>query len=118
MALKYTAQIKPKSEDKTSYRRRKTVAAIDQQIKLAVELDDAVTSRKAWFWPADDGYLLSIRYGRKDLELAKGMFSIKCNGIDEVEQALRDVRSMTLKGDLDEPLRMVSEAIRSRFRPD
>jgi hypothetical protein len=60
-------------------------------------------------------YFVPIKYGRHPLELKKGMFSVQCQDLDEVEHVLCTFRGMALKGDLDEHLSQVSQNIRKTF---
>jgi len=63
-----------------------------------------------------ESYFVPIRYGRQPIELKKGMFSIQCRDVAEVEKALRAVRALVLTGNFDAQLQKVSEEIRERFR--
>ena len=82
------------------YVRRK---GIDKQIMVCEGLlegkdvvRDQYTGRKIpqWFWRDDSGsYYLSINYGKSPIELAKGKFSIVCNGWEQVKSSLETVKS-------------------------
>jgi len=65
---------------------------------------------------ADGTYYLPINYGKQALELQKGMVSIECQNLDEVEHALCEVRGMVLAGKLDDQLQNASSAIREKFK--
>lgn len=60
-------------------------------------------------------YFLPIKYGRQQIELKKGMFSILCKGPSEIEEALGSVREMVLGGQFDDQLARASTEIRKRF---
>jgi hypothetical protein len=100
--LKLTAATKPQQVSPVQQRRNKLVRRIDEQIELAsallqgkhfsavkvrnitdkeTGLRRAVESSKrvkAWWFKQDNGKLaLSVRYGAKVLELAKGKFAVE-----------------------------------------
>ena len=117
MDLKLTTAQKPQKADRTTERRSKLVQQIDQQSAKLDEVSDGKSVHGLWFWRVDDGtYLLSIRYGRRDLELSKGMFSIACEDLSAVKTTLEKVREMTLAGELDEALEKASAALRAKFK--
>lgn len=60
-------------------------------------------------------YFVPIKYGRHTLELKKGMFSIQCQNLDDVEHVLCTFRGMVLNGELDDHLVRVSGEIWKRF---
>ena len=69
-----------------------------------------------WFWTDEDGNIfLPIKYGKKELELSKGKFSIQCSSLDDVENSLDSVKSLVMRGALDQILTQVSEEIRKKF---
>ena len=72
--------------------------------------------RAAWAWMDDTGsYFLPIKYGRQQIELKKGMFSILCKDPSEIEEALTAVREMVLGGEFDDQLAKASTEIRKKF---
>lgn len=119
MALTFAAQKKPRTLDRVSQRRQKIITGIDQQVLLLDQHRQGQPMKSAWFWRGDDGrYFLSIRYGRSEVELEKGMFSIQCADLDGVADALKEVRAMVLKGKLDESLQKASDTLRAKFKAD
>ena len=119
MALTFAAHRKPRTLDRVSQRRQKIIAGIDQQIAVLDQHRQGQPVKNAWFWQDGDGrYFLSIRYGRSEVELAKGMFSIECADIAAVGDALKEVRAMVLKGKLDEGLQKASDTLRAKFKAD
>lgn len=57
---------------------------------------------KPWWWTAEDGKTcLTIRYGAKPLELAKGRNAIETDGIDGVISTLGIIKSAVEAGELD-----------------
>jgi hypothetical protein len=117
MELKFAAAAKPSKLRPEVSRRQKLVSRIDQQIGLVRQASEGQLSRAAWFWMDEKGdFYLPIKYGRRQLELKKGMFSIQCSNLDEVEHSLCAIRAMTLKGDMDEQLALASKRIREKFQ--
>jgi len=116
MELKFVSNQKPGKVDVTTLRRQKLVCRIDQQIGLVRSVIEGHVSRSSWFWMDETGtYFVSIKYGRHILELKKGMFSVQCQNLDEVEHVLCTFRGMVLTGDMDDNLNRVSRDIRKRF---
>lgn len=117
MELKFVSNQKPTKVDVTTLRRQKLVRRIDQQIGFVRSMIEGHEPRGSWFWMDETGtYFVPIKYGRYTLELKKGMFSVQCQNLDEVEHVLCTFRGMVLKGDLDDHLTRTSNDIRQRFR--
>jgi len=116
MELKFVSNQKPGKVDVTTLRRQKLVRRIDQQIGLVRSVIEGHDPRGSWFWMDETGrYFVPIKYGRHTLELKKGMFSVQCQNVDEVEHVLCTFRGMVLNGELDNHLVRVSGEIRKRF---
>lgn len=119
MKLKLTSKSRPKTISPDVQRRERLVHRIDQQIGYVRQIIEGQRPRAAWLWMSTDGtYYLPIKYGKQNLELQKGMVSIECENLDEVEHALCEVRTMVLAGKLDDQLEKASAAIRQRFQKD
>jgi hypothetical protein len=116
------AEYKPGSVRSPVARRREKLAfKVDEQIKLAIDSTyrptKIVWSRSAdgtehkveqpkrikrWWVEAADGTVqLTVRYGAKPLELAKGKNAIALNSKAEVEGTLRKLQLAVLSGELD-----------------
>ena len=116
MELQFAAASRPELANEFVQRRQKLVSRIDQQIGYVRQIIDGKQIRAAWAWMDDAGsYLLPIKYGRHALELKKGMYSIVCKDMDEVEHALCTVRALVLDGQFDAQLKKVSSEIRERL---
>ena len=63
-------------------------------------------------------YFLPIKYGRQQIELKKGISSMLCKNIPEVDSVLQTVRQMVLNGDFDDQLAKAALRIRKRFGAD
>lgn len=117
MKLKLTSKSRPKTVTPEVQRRERLIHRIDQQIGYVRQIIEGQRPRAAWVWMSTDGtYYLPIKYGKQILELQKGMVSIECQNLDEVEHALCEVRQMILAGQLDDQLKKASSAIRNRFQ--
>ena len=117
MELKFVSNQKPGKVDVTTLRRQKLVRRIDQQIVLVRSVIEGHDTRGSWFWMDETGtYFVPIKYGRHTLELKKGMFSIQCQNVDEVEHVLCTFRGLVLNGELDDHLVRISGEIRKRFK--
>ncbi len=109
-------------------RRRKLVDKIDQQISLSSDPAYAPTKivtvtdsegnqhrrevakriKRWWIVNADDTVQLTVRYGSKPIELAKGKNAIECASASEVSTVLTKVKEAVLKGELDAALNSVT----------
>ncbi|OJA06899.1 DUF6641 family protein [Halomonas sp. QHL1] len=103
-------------------RRNKLVDKIDEQISLATDAgfaptktkwvtDEDGTQRKVeyakrvkrwWTHGAGGSVLLTVRYGSKPLEFAKGKQAIELANVEEVEPTLQKIKEAVLAGELDE----------------
>jgi hypothetical protein len=138
--LKLSAAQKPGSVSPVQQRRNKLAKRLWEQIELAkaqqagtqfsptkfrtytdkesgvrkqVEVNKRV---KQWWFTADSGKLaLSVRYGTKVLELAKGKFAIEFASTDELVNVLDVVRTATLEGELDAAIENAANKLRSGF---
>ena len=117
MKLKFSNKTRPTNVKPEIQRREKLVNRLDQQIGYVRQMVEGNRPRGSWVWMDEAGtYFLSIKYGKQILELQKGMTSIECSNLDEVEHALCEVRVMTLAGALDSQLEAASTKIRMRFK--
>ncbi|MFE2008994.1 DUF6641 family protein, partial [Pseudomonas guariconensis] len=66
---------------------------------------------KRWWVANSDGTVqLTVRYGSKPLELAKGKNAIQCSDIKEISMVLGKVKEAVLNGELDAMLETVTVA--------
>jgi hypothetical protein len=117
MDLKFAAIAKPKPLTPESQRRQKLVRRIDKQITLVREMIEGKQPQHSWVWTDEAGtHFVPIRYGRHPIELKKGMFSIQCKDLDEIEHAFCIVRAKVMNGEFDDQLTQLSLDIRTRFQ--
>jgi hypothetical protein len=120
-------------------RRQKLASKIEEQIELARcqkngtlyapkrlktvtnELGERVvietTKRvKEWFWTTQNNKInLSIRYGSKTLELAKGKNAIELGSQDELIETLALIQQVVIGGELDEAITNASDKLKAGF---
>jgi len=105
----------------TIHRRRKLVAKIDEQIRYATDSSYQPTKqtwhkdsegreqrvtvpkrvRRWWTVRSDGTVLLTVRYGSRALELAKGKNAIVVNSVKELPTVLKRLSEAVDKGEFD-----------------
>ena len=138
--LKLVASQKPTSLPPVMQRRNKLVKRIWEQIELAkaeqsgttfapvkfrsytdketgarkqVEMNKRV---KSWVFTADNGKLaLSVRFGPKVLELAKGKFAVEIGARSDVVNVLEVVKKAVENGELDAAIDNAAKKLRDGF---
>jgi hypothetical protein len=139
-ALKLTAAQKPTQMSGVQQRRNKLAKRVHEQIELLKAQQAGTTYApikfrtykdtetgarkqievakrvKCWWFGADNGKLaLSVRYGSRVLELAKGKFAIEVANERDLLSALELVKSATLAGELDSAIDNASNKLRAGF---
>jgi uncharacterized protein with von Willebrand factor type A (vWA) domain len=72
---------------------------------------------RQWWWTADNGKLcLTVRYGAKVLELAKGKTAIELAGAEALVTVLETVKAAVAAGELDAAITATSGAVRNSFK--
>ena len=128
-------------ENKTSpvlQRRQKLIKKIDEQILLAhaalngetysptkfknIVNAEGITEYKqmpkrirAWWWETGSKFNLSIRYGARVIELAKGKNSIELDNLAAVLPTLDLIKKAVEAGELDEAITAVSKTVLLNF---
>ncbi len=93
-------------------KRIKTVTNADGN-RVSVEATKRV---KEWFWTAAGNKIyLSIRYGSKILELAKGKNAIELATSDELIATLSQLKDAVLAGEFDDAMSLASNKLRAGF---
>ncbi len=139
--LKLVAAQKPTQMPAIQQRRNKLVKRLWEQIELAkaqqtgtvftakkfrtikdtetgLRKEVETTKRvKAWWFVADNGKLaLSVRYGTKVLELAKGKWAVEVAGEKDLVPVLELLKGAVLAGELDAQIDAASDKLREGFR--
>jgi hypothetical protein len=138
--LKLTAAQKPTSLPAAQQRRNKVVKRIWEQIELARAAQNGTTFApvkfrsytdketgqrkqvethkrvKQWWFTADNGKLaLSVRFGPKVLELAKGKYAVEVADKSELVNVLEVVRTAVENGELDTAIENAANKLRDGF---
>lgn len=137
--LKLTAAQKPTHIPQVQQRRNKLVLRLWEQAELAkaqlsgahyaakkmrtitdadgVRKEVEVNKRvKAWWFTADNGKLaLSVRYGTKVLELAKGKYAVEVAAEKDLVQTLDVIKAAVLAGELDAAIDTAANKLKAGF---
>ena len=71
---------------------------------------------KQWWFIADNGKLaLSVRYGARLLELAKGKYAVELASEKELVPTLEIIKAAVLAGELDAAIDVASNKLRDGF---
>lgn len=138
--LKLTTAQKPTNIPQVQQRRIKLVKRLWEQAELAkaqqagttfspikfrTHTDKATGERrqvetnkrvKAWWFVAENGKLaLSVRYGTKVLELAKGKYAVEVAAEKDLVATLNVIRDAVLAGELDAAIDNAANKLRAGF---
>lgn len=138
--LKLTAAQKPTQMSPVQQRRNKLAKRLWEQMELAKaqqtgstfaptrfrSVKDATTGErkqveqakriKQWWFVADNGKLvLSVRYGTKVLELAKGKWAVEVGSEKDLVPTLELLKGAVLDGELDAQIEAASIKLRDGF---
>jgi hypothetical protein len=138
--LKLVASKRERNLSPILVRRNKLAAKIEEQLQLATaqkegrlyapkriktvtnELGERVavetTKRvKEWFWTTPANKInLSVRYGSKTLELAKGKNAIELSSGEELLATLSMLKDAVIAGELDDAITNASDNLRAGFQ--
>ena len=91
----------------------RTVVENDTGLRKQVEVSKRI---KQWWFVTDGGKLaLSIRYGARLLELAKGKFSVEIASEKELVPTLEAIKAAVMAGELDAQMEAASNKLRDGF---
>jgi len=138
--LKLTAAQKPTQMPPVQQRRNKLAKRLWEQMELAKahqagthyapikfrSVKDETTGLrkqvetnkrvKAWWFVADNGKLsLSVRYGTKVLELARGKFAVEVGTEKDLVSVLEVIKTAVLAGELDASIENAANKLRDGF---
>ncbi len=92
----------------------RTVVENDTGLRKQVEVNKRI---KQWWFTTDSGKLaLSVRYGARLLELAKGKFAVELASEKELVPTLEIIKAAVLAGELDAAIDTASTKLRSGFQ--
>jgi hypothetical protein len=138
--LKLVSSKKERNVNPVIARRNKLIAKIEEQLLFATaqregqiyapkrlkNITDKLTGErktveatkriKEWYWTNSVGKInLSIRYGSKILELAKGKNAIELSSGDELLTTLASLKVAVISGELDDAISQASEKLKAGF---
>ena len=131
--VKLIAAIRPTFQDPVALKRSKFIFRVSEQLEIANHLikgeqipvtsfHDPVSLKRPrkiipWWWKDKDGkYLMTIKYGSKVIELAKGKPAVQAEALDQIIEVLKSLKLATSNGELDLHLTQASELIRKKFK--
>jgi hypothetical protein len=110
------------TQDPVLFRRHKLAVKIDEQLSLVAVAGNAATAdgeqrrRRIWWFTNERGALcLSIRYGARVVELAKGKNAIEVGDFQTLTKALETVKQAVLEGELDAGIEAAVKTIKRGF---
>jgi hypothetical protein len=138
--LKLSSAVKPSSVPSIQLRRNKLVLRLWEQCELAraqaggttfapvkfrsvVEQDTGIRRQvetpkrvKPWWFVTDAGKLaLSVRYGTRVLELAKGKVAVEVGSEKDLVPTLELIKTAVLNGELDTQIEAAANKLRDGF---
>jgi hypothetical protein len=91
----------------------RTLTDAETGLRRQVEVPKRV---KAWWFTADNGKTaISVRYGARSLELAKGKYAVEITGPLDLIPTLELIKSAIETGELDTQLEATAGNVRSSF---
>jgi hypothetical protein len=94
--------------------RQRSVKNMDTGVKESITVPKLV--RPWWFTAEDGSTCISVKYGNKTLELAKGKSSIQLTGAEDLINTLELIKQAVESGELDQQIDQVSGAVKSNFK--
>jgi hypothetical protein len=92
----------------------RTVVENDTGLRKQVEVNKRV---KQWWFTTETGKLaLSVRYGARLLELAKGKYAVELASEKELVPTLEVIKAAVLAGELDAAIDVASNKLRAGFQ--
>ncbi len=93
--------------------RRRTVKDPETGLRKSIEVPKRV---KPWWFVSETGKVcLSVKYGSKVLELAKGKSAIEVANPDELIKTLETIKAATDSGELDTQISSAAGSLRDGF---
>jgi len=94
--------------------RQRSVKNIDTGLRESVTVAKVV--RPWWFVSEDGSTCITVRYGNRTLELAKGKSSIQLASPDALINTLEVIKQAVEAGELDQQIDQASGAVKSNFK--
>jgi len=94
--------------------RQRTVKNIDTGINETITVPKVI--RPWWFTSEDGSTCITVKYGNRLLELAKGKSSVQLTSPDDLINTLEVIKQAVESGELDQQIDLVSGAVKSNFK--
>ena len=131
--VKLVSAVRPTFQDPVTLKRTKFISRVSEQLEIAnllmkgeqipfTSFHNPVSLRRPrkvspWWWTDKDGkYLMTIKYGSKVIELAKGKPAVQAETLNQIIEVLKSLKLATSNGELDLHLTQASELIRKKFK--
>ena len=131
--VKLVSAVRPTFQDPVALKRSKFILRVSEQLEIANHLmkgeqipftsfHDPISLKRPrkvspWWWTDKDGkYLMTIKYGSKVIELAKGKSAVQAETLEQIIEVLKGLKLATSNGELDLHLTQASELIRKKFK--
>ena len=131
--VKLVTAVRPTFQDPVALKRSKFISRVSEQLEIAnllmkgeqipfTSFHDPVSLKRPrkvspWWWIDKDGkYLMTIKYGSKVIELAKGKPAVQAETLNQIIEVLKSLKLATSNGELDLHLTQASELIRKKFK--
>jgi len=131
--VKLVSAVRPTFQDPVALKRSKFISRVSEQLEIAnllmkgeqiplTSFHDPVSLKRPrkvspWWWTDKDGkFLMTIKYGSKVIELAKGKPAVQAETLKQIIEVLKSLKLATSNGELDLHLSQASELIRKKFK--
>ena len=101
--------------DGTTFAVKKFRTVKDKETGLRKSVEVNKRLREWWFKNEQGKVCVSVKYGTKVIELAKGKHSVEVSSADELVKALSTIKQAVEAGELDSQIELASGAVRARF---
>jgi len=102
--------------DGTTFAVKKFRTVKDKETGLRKSVEVNKRLREWWFKNEQGKVCVSVKYGTKVIELAKGKHSVEVSSADELVKALSTIKQAVEAGELDSQIELASGALKAGFR--
>jgi hypothetical protein len=102
-------------EQGTQFRVAKFKSYTDTQTGERRQVETQISVKQWWFTTQAGKLAISVRYGSKVLELAKGKFAVEVAHEKDLAKILDAIKTAVLAGELDSAIDTAATKLRARF---
>lgn len=102
-------------EQGTQFRITKFKSYTDSETGLRKQIETQILVKQWWFTTDAGKLAISVRYGSKVLELAKGKYAVEVAHEKDLAKTLDTIKSAVLAGELDTQIATASVTLRKGF---